>query len=172
METCESATAIAAEAHKTWRLVPIAKRITYIHKIRECMIRDLKKLVQGITPDQAKHVSKARGKVQHIIEVVEMACSIPALIQGEALDQIVGSITSEATKQSFGVFGDVMPFNFPALVFSWFIPLAIDTGNTFTYKPSTQSPYFMQLMREVLTETGLPGGIVSVIHGSRNISGT
>lgn len=47
METCEAAIATAAEAYKTWRLVPIAKRMTYIHKIRECMIRDLEKLAQG-----------------------------------------------------------------------------------------------------------------------------
>ena len=86
METCESAIATAAEAYKTWRLVPIAKRMTYIHKIRECMIRDLEKLAQGIALDQAKHISEARGEVQRVIEIVEMACSIPALIQGETLD--------------------------------------------------------------------------------------
>ena len=83
METCEAAIATAAEAYKTWRLVPIAKRMTYIHKIRECMIRDLEKLAQGIALDQAKHISEARGEVQRVIEIVEMACSIPALIQGE-----------------------------------------------------------------------------------------
>ena len=64
METCEAAIATAAEAYKTWRLVPIAKRMTYIHKIRECMIRDLEKLAQGIALDQAKHISEARGEVQ------------------------------------------------------------------------------------------------------------
>ena len=172
METCEAAIATAAEAYKTWRLVPIAKRMTYIHKIRECMIRDLEKLAQGIALDQAKHISEARGEVQRVIEIVEMACSIPALIQGETLDQIAGSITGKVTKQSLGVFGGVAPFNFPALVFGWFIPFAIGTGNTFIYKPSTQSPYFMQLMCEIFMEIGLPGGVVNVIHGSRDIPGT
>lgn len=128
METCEAAIATAAEAYKTWRLVPIAKRMTYIHKIRECMIRDLEKLAQGIALDQAKHISEARGEVQRVIEIVEMACSIPALIQGETLDQIAGSITGKVTKQSLGVFGGVAPFNFPALVFGWFIPFAIGTA--------------------------------------------
>ena len=172
METCEAAIATAAEAYKTWRLVPIAKRMIYIHKIRECMIRDLEKLAQGIALDQAKHISEARGEVQRVIEIVEMACSIPALIQGETLDQIAGSITGKVTKQALGVFGGVAPFNFPALVFGWFIPFAIGTGNTFIYKPSTQSPYFMQLMCEIFMEIGLPAGVVNVIHGSRDIPGT
>ena len=172
METCEAAIATAAEAYKTWRLVPIAKRMTYIHKIRECMIRDLEKLAQGIALDQAKHISEARGEVQRVIEIVEMACSIPALIQGETLDQIAGSITGKVTKQSLGVFGGVAPFNFPALVFGWFIPFAIGTGNTFIFKPSTQSPYFMQFMCEIFMEIGLPAGVVNVIHGNRDIPGT
>ena len=53
METCEAAIATAAEAYKTWRLVPIAKRMIYIHKIRECMIRDLEKLARNIFPKPA-----------------------------------------------------------------------------------------------------------------------
>ena len=172
METCEAAIATAAEAYKTWRLVPIAKRMIYIHKIRECMIRDLEKLAQGIALDQAKHISEARGEVQRVIEIVEMACSIPALIQGETLDQIAGSITGKVTKQSLGVFGGVAPFNFPALVFGWFIPYAIAVGDTFIFKPSTQSPYFMQLMCEIFQEIELPGGVVNVIHGNRDIPGS
>ena len=62
METCEAAIATAAEAYKTWRLVPIAKRMTYIHKIRECMIRDLEKLAQGIALDQRNIFPKPAAK--------------------------------------------------------------------------------------------------------------
>ena len=92
------------------------------------MIRDLEKLAQGIALDQAKHISEARGEVQRVIEIVEMACSIPALIQGETLDQIAGSITGKVTKQSLGVFGGVAPFNFPALVFGFLFVKKLPQG--------------------------------------------
>lgn len=171
-ETAEAAIATAAAAYTTWKNVPIAKRMSYIFKIREYMVRDLEKLAQGIALDQAKHISEARGEVQRVIEIMESAAGVPALIQGETLDSIAPNISGRVMRQSLGVFGGVAPFNFPALVFGWFIPYAIATGNTFIYKPSTQSPYFMQLMCEIFTEIGLPAGVVNVIHGNRSIPET
>ena len=61
METCEAAIATAAEAYKTWRLVPIAKRRTYIQRIRECRVRDLEKPAHGISLDEAGHSTEAAG---------------------------------------------------------------------------------------------------------------
>jgi malonate-semialdehyde dehydrogenase (acetylating)/methylmalonate-semialdehyde dehydrogenase len=50
-------------------------------------------------------------------------------------------------------------------VFGWFIPFAIGVGNTFVFKPSPQSPYFMQKMCEIFTQVGLPPGVVNVVNG-------
>ncbi len=169
---CEEALATAAAAYKTWRNVPVAKRVSYIYKMRECMVRDLEKLAQSIALDQAKHIAEARGEVQRVVEILEMANTVPALIQGDVLDDISRLISGKVVKQSLGVFGGVAPFNFPALVFGWFIPFAIAAGNTFIFKPSTQSPYFMQLMCEIFQEIGLPEGVINVIHGSRSIPET
>ena len=171
-DACEAAIATAWEAYQTWREVPVAKRVAYIFKLREAMIRNHEKLAQGIAWDQAKHISEARGEVQRVIEILESACGTPSLIQGDILDQISSSISVKVVRQSLGVFGGVAPFNFPALVFGWFIPYAIAAGNTFIFKPSTQSPYFMQLICELFQEIGLPAGVVNVIHGDRSIPGT
>ncbi len=168
----EEAIATAAEAYKTWRHQPIAKRVEYIYKIRECMIRDAEKLAYSIAVDQAKHIAEARGEVKRVVEILESAASAPAMMQGDTLDNISANLSAKVVRQSLGVFGGVAPFNFPALVFGWFIPYAIVAGNTFVYKPSTQSPYFMQLMCEIFTEIGLPPGVVNVIHGRRDIPET
>jgi malonate-semialdehyde dehydrogenase (acetylating)/methylmalonate-semialdehyde dehydrogenase len=170
--SAEAAIATAYRAYMSWKNLSIAKRMAYIHKIRACMVRDHEKLARGIAYDQAKHLSEARGEVQRVIELLEMACTIPALIQGDTLDQVANNISVKVVRQSLGVFGGVAPFNFPALVFGWFIPSAIAAGNTFIYKPSTQSPYFMQLMCEIFMEVELPAGVVNVVHGNRSIPGS
>ena len=172
LQTAEEAIATAAEAYKTWSLTPIAQRVAYLHKIHACMARDLEKLAHGIAYDQAKQIGEARGEVQRVIEIVESACAAPSMMQGETIDLISGNISAKVVKQALGVFAGVAPFNFPALVFGWFIPYAIVAGNTFIFKPSTQSPYFMQLMCEIFDEIGLPPGVVNVIHGHREIAGT
>lgn len=171
-KTCEAAIATAWEAYQSWRELPIAKRLVYIFKLRDAMVRNHEKLAQGIAWDQAKHISEARGEVQRVIEIIESAAGASSTIQGDTLDQVSGSISVKVVKQSLGVFGGVAPFNFPALVFGWFIPYALAAGDTFIFKPSTQSPYFMQLMCEIFQEIELPAGVVNVIHGDRSIPGT
>ncbi len=169
-ELAKEAIATAHEAYKTWSSLPIAKRMVYIYKIRQGMVDNHEKLAQAIAYDQAKHISEARGEVQRVIEILESAATTPSMIQGDFLDQVANNISARVVKRPLGVFGGVAPFNFPALVFGWFIPYAIAVGNTFIFKPSTQSPYFMQIMCEIFTEIGLPAGVVNVIHGHRDIS--
>ncbi len=167
----EAATASAHAAYPAWRRLALDKRMSYIFSMHSAMQKHQDRLAYSIALDQAKHISEARGEVQRVIQILEMACTIPALIQGETLDHIASNIVGRVIKEPLGVFGGVAPFNFPALVFGWFIPFAIGVGNTFVYKPSTQSPYFMQLMSEIFHEIGLPKGVVNIVHGNRNIPG-
>ncbi|MFO7710018.1 MAG: aldehyde dehydrogenase family protein [Desulfobacterales bacterium] len=152
-------------AYDSWRHLPIGRRVKYLFDIRRVMEERREELAFSIAIDQAKHISEARGEVQRVIEIIETACSIPTLIQGETLEHIGTHITGRVVRQPLGVFCGVAPFNFPALVFGWFIPFAIGVGNTFVFKPSPQSPYFMQKICEIFSQVGLPPGVVNVING-------
>ncbi|MBW2676476.1 MAG: aldehyde dehydrogenase family protein, partial [Deltaproteobacteria bacterium] len=159
-------------AYDAWHKTPIAKRMQYIFKMRQAMIDRIEALAVAIAVDQAKHISEARGEVQRVIEILETASGIPTLIQGETLEGIAGNINGRVIKQPIGVFGGIAPFNFPALVFGWFIPFAIGVGNTFIFKPSTQSPYFMQKMGDIFQDIGLPKGVINIVHGNRSVPET
>ena len=168
-DTSRSAVAAAHEAYDGWRGLPIGKRAAYLFDLRQAMAEQKEDLAQAIAVDQAKHISEARGEVQRVIEIIETACGIPTLLQGETLENIAGNIVGRVVRQPLGVFCGVAPFNFPALVFGWFIPFAIGVGNTFVYKPSTQSPFFMQKMGDIFNAIGLPPGVVNIIHGNRTV---
>ncbi len=171
-ETSLAAVDSSYAAFEGWRKLPLGKRMGYLFDMRQALMEDQEELAISIAIDQAKHISEARGEVQRAIQLVEAACTIPSLIQGETLDNIATNINGRVTKQPLGVFGGVAPFNFPALVFGWFIPYAIGCGNTFIYKPSTQSPLFMQKVGDIFTKIGLPRGVVNIVHGNRSIPGT
>lgn len=168
-ETSRAATAAAAEAFPAWRDTPLPQRMGYLFKMQDAMVQNKEMLAAAIALDQAKHISEARGEVQRVIEILQMACGIPAMIQGEAISHIANNISGRIIKAPLGVFCGVAPFNFPALVFGWFIPFAIGVGNTFVYKPSTESPLFMQKMMQLLADIGLPKGVVNVVHGDREV---
>ncbi len=171
-ETSLAAVDSSYAAFESWRRLPLGKRMGYLFDMRQALMDDQEELAISIAIDQAKHISEARGEVLRAIQLVEAACTIPSLIQGETLDNIATNINGRVTKQPLGVFGGVAPFNFPALVFGWFIPYAIGCGNTFIYKPSTQSPLFMQRVGDIFTKIGLPKGVVNIVHGNRSIPGT
>jgi malonate-semialdehyde dehydrogenase (acetylating)/methylmalonate-semialdehyde dehydrogenase len=171
-ETSRAAVDSSYAAYDEWRRSSMSKRITYLFDIRQAMIDRTEELAVAIAIDQAKHVSEARGEVIRVIQIIEAACGIPTLIQAETLEHVAGNINARVIKQPLGVFGGVAPFNFPALVFGWFVPCAIGVGNTFIFKPSTQSPMYMQKMGKIFQDIGLPKGVINIVHGNRTIPGT
>ena len=168
-ETSTKAVESCYNAYESWKNMALGKRMGFLFDIRHAMIEKEEELAYSIAIDQGKHISEARGEVQRVVQILEMACGIPTLIQGETLSHIAGNINGRVVKSPLGVFCGVAPFNFPALVFGWFIPFAIGVGNTFLYKPSTQSPYFMQKMGDIFNEVGLPKGVINIVHGNRNM---
>ncbi len=159
----------AHRAYASWRKQSIGKRVTMLFDLRAAMEKNLEELARAIAIDQAKHISEARGEVQRVIQIIETACGIPTLIQGDTLEGISSTINGRVIRQPLGIFGGIAPFNFPALVFGWFVPFAIGVGNTFIFKPSTQSPLFMQKMGEIFNKIGLAQGVVNIIHGHREV---
>jgi malonate-semialdehyde dehydrogenase (acetylating)/methylmalonate-semialdehyde dehydrogenase len=111
-------------------------------------------------------VEDARGSVQRGLEVVEFACGIPSLLMGETLEQVSRGVDCHTIRQPLGVAVGVTPFNFPAMVPLWMLPLAIACGNTFVLKPSEKVPLTATRLVELLDETGLPPGVVSLVHGT------
>jgi malonate-semialdehyde dehydrogenase (acetylating) / methylmalonate-semialdehyde dehydrogenase len=61
----------------------------------------------------------------------------------------------------------ITPFNFPAMVPLWMMPIAIACGNTFILKPSEKDPSPSIRLAQLLKEAGLPDGVFNVIHGDK-----
>jgi len=165
----EKAIDSAYKAYESWRKLPVSKRVNYLFQLRKAMEEHVEELAVAIAIDQAKHISEARGEVYRVIEIIETACGIPTLIQGENLEGVSININGRVIRQPLGVFGGIAPFNFPALVFGWFVPFAIGVGNTFVFKPSSESPIFMQKMGDIFNQIGLPKGVINIVNGNRTV---
>ncbi len=64
-----------------------------------------------------------------------------------------------------GVVGQVIPWNFPALMLAWKIAPAIAAGNTVVLKPAEFTPLTALLFAELCERAGLPAGVVNVVTG-------
>ena len=70
-------------------------------------------------------------------------------------------------RQSLGVVAVISPFNFPAMVPLWFVPIAIACGNAVVIKPSEKDPSAVNAVAELWREAGLPDGVLNVVHGDK-----
>ena len=58
-----------------------------------------------------------------MIEMVEAACAIPTTMQGRILEDVSRNVDAETVRQPVGVCAAIVPFNFPAMVPFWFLPV-------------------------------------------------
>lgn len=67
--------------------------------------------------------------------------------------------------EPIGVCGQIIPWNFPLLMFAWKFGPAITTGNTVVMKTAEQTPLSALRMCELIKEAGFPAGMFNVVNG-------
>ncbi|MEM8503040.1 MAG: CoA-acylating methylmalonate-semialdehyde dehydrogenase [Cyanobacteria bacterium P01_D01_bin.1] len=165
----ENAADAAAKAFISWRQIPATKRIQYLFKLKTLLEEHRDSLAKTITMECGKTLKESQGELQRAIENVEVACGMPTLMQGVNSEDIARGIDEIMIRQPLGVVGIISPFNFPAMIPFWFFPYAIACGNTCIIKPSEKVPQTMQQITELIHQTGLPTGVVNLVHGSKTV---
>ena len=167
-DVVEAAVAAARDAHPDWAETPALRRARVFFRFKALLEERADELARLITLEHGKVLSDSRGEIQRGLEVVEFACGIPQLLKGQHSDNIGGGIDNWSLRQPLGVCAGITPFNFPAMVPLWMFPLAIACGNAFVLKPSERAPSAPLFIADLLTEAGLPPGVLNVVLGDRS----
>ena len=157
----------AAAAFPAWRRTPPEDRIQPLFKLKMLLEDHLDDIARILTQENGKTLGEAKGEMRRAIENVEVACGIPMMMQGYNLEDVARGIDEIMIRQPLGVVAAIVPFNFPGMIPFWYLPYAIATGNTFILKPSERVPLTMRYIYELMEQTGLPKGVVSLINGGK-----
>jgi len=157
----------AAAAFPEWRRTPPEDRIQPLFKLKMLLEEHLDELGRIITQENGKTLAEGKAELRRAIENVEVACGIPMMMQGYNLEDVARGIDEFMIRQPLGVAAAITPFNFPGMIPFWFLPYAIATGNTFILKPSERVPLTMRRAFELLSQTGLPRGVVNLVNGGK-----
>ena len=152
-----------------WRNTPVTKRVQYLYKLKTLLEEHADELSEICTIESGKTFDESRAELQRAIENVEVACGMPTLIQSEFSEDIAHGIDEFMIRQPVGIAACITPFNFPIMIPFWFLPYAVASGNTFIVKPSEKVPETMNKLAELIKQSGIPQGVVNVIHGDREI---
>lgn len=165
----DAAVRAAAEAFPAWRATPVVDRARLFFRFKMLLEENLEDLARSLTREHGKNLAESRGEVRRAIENVEHVCGMPSLMMGETVEEIARGIDCETIRQPLGVFAGITPYNFPVMIPCWFWPYALATGNTFVLKPSERNPLTHQKLVTLLEESGLPPGVLNVVHGGREV---
>lgn len=164
-ETVARVVESAREAFVHWHGVSALRRARVMFRFRDLLEAHRDELARVISREHGKTVADAAGEVVRGMEVVEFACGAPHLLKGEFSENVGGTIDTTSIRQPLGVVVGITPFNFPAMVPLWMIPVALVCGNTFILKPSERDPSASLVLARLLAEAGLPPGVFSVVQG-------
>src|SRR5436305_14975259 len=157
----------AAAAFPAWRDTPAIERARVFFRYRQLLEENFDAICRSVCREHGKTMAEARGSAFRGIENVEYACSAPTLLMGDTLENLARGVDCETMLQPLGVCVGISPFNFPAMVPMWMLPLALVCGNTFILKPSEKVPLTALLIIELLEKAGLPKGVLNVVPGGR-----
>jgi malonate-semialdehyde dehydrogenase (acetylating)/methylmalonate-semialdehyde dehydrogenase len=162
-----AAVAAAMTAFPAWAATTPARRAKVMYEMRRLMEARKAELAGAISAEHGKTHSDALGEIARGQEVVEFACGIPHLLKGSFSAQVSSGMDCYDQRQPLGVVAGITPFNFPAMVPLWMMPMALACGNAFILKPSERDPSAPNLLWEMWREAGLPEGVLNVVHGGK-----
>ncbi|HXB69112.1 MAG TPA: CoA-acylating methylmalonate-semialdehyde dehydrogenase [Candidatus Acidoferrales bacterium] len=157
----------AHEAFLKWRDVPVVDRVQVLYRYKALLDKHAADVAAILTRENGKTTDDSKAEVRRMIQMVEVACGMPSLMMGDALNDVAQGIDCKSIRQPIGVCVGITPFNFPAMVPMWMLPFAIACGNSFILKPSEKVPLTPTRAVELLHDAGLPAGVLNLLHGGR-----
>lgn len=166
----DEACTAAARAFPAWKATPPPERANVLFRYRQLLEEHFTELAELLVRENGKLLSEARGSLRRGIDVVEFACGIPSQLMGRTLPDISRNVDSYDILEPVGVVVGIPPFNFPAMIPLWMMPIAVACGNPFILKPAEKAPLTGTRLVELLAQAGLPEGVVSVVQGGKEVS--
>ncbi len=155
----------AESALRDWSRLPAIERAGFLRQIAEKIRQNAEPLARIITEEQGKILSLARVEVAFTADYIDYMAEWARRIEGEILESDRPGETIFLFRQPIGVVGGILPWNFPFFLIARKVAPALVTGNTIVIKPSEETPHNAVKFCELLAQTGLPPGVVNMVHG-------
>jgi aminomuconate-semialdehyde/2-hydroxymuconate-6-semialdehyde dehydrogenase len=171
-EDVENGYKAAKNAFLSWSETSLDERSKIMSKIAQLITEKLPELAAAEAKDNGKplHVAKSIDIPRAAANFQFFANAITQFAS-EAHESVGHNAINFTLRQPIGVVGCISPWNLPLYLFTWKIAPAIAAGNCVVAKPSEITPMTAYLLGEILTEAGLPKGVLNIVHGLGTTTG-
>ena len=150
---------------KAWRNLPASHRGRLLYKLADLIEANAQELAALETLDNGKPINDSlHVDLPLIAAVYRYYAGWSDKIHGKTIP-VTGPFIAYTRHEPVGVVGQIIPWNFPALMQAWKWGPALACGCTVVLKPAEQTPLTALRIGQLAMEAGFPEGVVNVVPG-------
>jgi betaine-aldehyde dehydrogenase len=167
----DKAVAAATRAYPKWSRMPAADRGRILLKLADLIEANAEDLARLESLDTGHPLRDSRNlDVPRTAACFRYFGGMADKFQGETIPVEAGFL-NYTLREPLGVVGQVVPWNFPLMFTSWKMAPALAAGNTIVMKPAEITPLTSLRIAELMSEAGMPDGVVNMLPGLGHIAG-
>ncbi len=148
-----AAVAAARKALPAWQALSGHARARYLYALARLVQKHSRRLAVLETMDNGKPIRESRDiDIPLVARHFYYHAGWAQLLESEFPNY-----------RACGVVGQIIPWNFPLMMFAWKVAPALAAGNTVVIKPAKYTPLTALAFAELAMEAGLPPGVLNVL---------
>ena len=159
------AVSAAKAAWKDWKMLGSLDMRDLLREVAVKSRDNDKEIASIITAESGKPLIECLDEIEWIASIFEYYSEIGRDQRGRVVAPVTPRSMSMVVKESYGVVGCIVPWNYPLLLMAWKVAPALAAGNTVVIKPSEMTPLSILRWIEIACDH-LPIGIINVITGN------
>jgi len=152
-----------------WPNISLAQRKEFLLKISQGILDKASELAELETLNTGKPLKESTFMdIPSAAETFKyFANNLERILKEQTLEveSQASSAKAQLLPQPRGVVGLIVPWNYPLLIASWKMAQSLAAGNTVILKPSSLTPLTALELAKIVSEAGLPKGVVNVMPG-------
>jgi acyl-CoA reductase-like NAD-dependent aldehyde dehydrogenase len=163
----DAAIAGAREAAPGWAATPAVERAELLHEVATRMRALTDDLARVLTLEGGKPLIENSDEVGWTAAAFDYYAEMGRNFAGRVIPSIESTQLALVVKEPTGVWGAIVPWNYPLLLLSWKLAPALAAGNAVVAKPSELTPLSTLMLASCFE--GLPPGVLSVVAGAGDV---
>src|SRR5580765_3428166 len=148
-----------------WPKMTTSERGRLIWKLGDLIEKHLEEFAELESLDNGKPLTVARvADVPLAADLFRYMAGWATKIEGNTIP-IAGKFLAYTLREPVGVVGQIIPWNFPLLMAAWKLGPALAAGCCVVLKPAEQTPLSALRLGELISEAGIPDGVVNIVTG-------
>jgi 1-pyrroline-5-carboxylate dehydrogenase len=172
----ERAMAAAKKAFSTWRTTPHEERLRLVRRAAELIEERVYHIGAALALEVGKNRMESLGEAQETADF--FTCYAAEFERNQAYDLALPDDPlpdwrshNRTILKPHGVWGVIVPFNFPLALGGGPLAAALATGNTVVLKGATDTPWAGRLLADCIRDAGFPDGVFNYLTGPGSVVG-